>query len=59
LTRVLLRETARMGAAAVRDSDARAALLAAAIRMPAALAQRRPVPWAVERGIRRLVEETP
>jgi GT2 family glycosyltransferase len=56
---VALRETARMGAAAVRDADARAALLAAAIRMPAALAQRRPVPRTVERGIRRLVEEAP
>jgi GT2 family glycosyltransferase len=56
---VALRETARMGAAAVRDGDARVALLAAAIRMPAALAQRRPVPGPVERGIRRLAEETP
>jgi GT2 family glycosyltransferase len=57
--RVVLRETARMGAAAVRDGDARAALLAAVVRLPAALARRRPVPRTVERGIRRLVEETP
>jgi len=56
---VALRETVRMGVAAVRDGDARAALLAAAIRLPAALAQRRPVPRAVESGIRRLVEEPP
>jgi len=56
---IALRETARMGAAAVRDGDARAALLAAVVRMPAALTQRRPVPRAVERGIRRLAEETP
>ncbi|MDN3358670.1 glycosyltransferase [Actinomadura sp. DC4] len=55
---VAFRETARMGAAAVRDGDARAALLAAAVRMPAALARRRPLPRAVESGIRRLAEET-
>lgn len=56
---VALRATARMGTEAVRDPDAGAALLAAALRMPAALAQRRRVPATVESGIRRLVEEWP
>jgi GT2 family glycosyltransferase len=56
---VALRATARMGTEAVRDPDAGAALLAAVLRMPAALAQRRPLPATVESGIRRLVEEWP
>jgi GT2 family glycosyltransferase len=56
---VALRQTARMGAEAVHDPDARVALLAAALRMPAALAQRRPVPATVESAIRRLIEEWP
>lgn len=55
---VALKETARLGMRAVRDGDSRAALLGAAIRLPAALAGRRPVPAAVEGGIRRLAEET-
>lgn len=55
---VALKETARLGMRAVRDGDSRAALLGAAIRLPAALAGRRPVPAAVEGGIRQLGEET-
>lgn len=53
---VALKETARLGIRAVRDGDSRAALVGAALRMPAALARRRPVPTAVEGGIRRLAE---
>lgn len=58
---VALRETARVGLNAsrgvdVRRADARAALLAAGLRMPAALVQRRPLPRTVEHGIRRLTE---
>jgi GT2 family glycosyltransferase len=56
---VAMRKTASMGMRAVLDGDARAALLAAALRMPAALLQRRPVPAAVESGIRRMIEEWP
>jgi GT2 family glycosyltransferase len=54
--RVAVTATARLGAHAIGDGDARAALAAALLRMPAALAGRRPVPPAVERGIRRLAE---
>jgi hypothetical protein len=54
-----MRKTASMGMRAVLDGDARVALLAAALRMPAALLQRRPVPAAVESGIRRMIEEWP
>lgn len=56
---VALGATARLGAAAVHDGDARSALLAAAVRLPAVLARRRPVPWAVESDIRRLTEKLP
>jgi GT2 family glycosyltransferase len=56
---VAVRETARLGARALRDGDSRAALAGAALRLPSALALRRPVPAAVEGGIRRLAEETP
>jgi GT2 family glycosyltransferase len=56
---VALRETARMGTRAVVDGDARSALLAVALRMPVTLLQRRPVPAAVESGIRRMIEERP
>ncbi|MGI5231955.1 glycosyltransferase family 2 protein [Actinoallomurus sp. CA-142502] len=56
---VALAETARMGLAAVRDGDARAALVAAALRLPAALRRRRPVPASVESAIRLLIEEWP
>jgi GT2 family glycosyltransferase len=51
---VAVAETARVAVRAVRDGDARTAFLAAAMRMPAALARRRPVPRTVEHGIRRL-----
>jgi GT2 family glycosyltransferase len=51
--------TARLAAAAVRDGDARSALLAAAVRLPAALVRRRPVPRAVEADIRRLTDKLP
>lgn len=51
---VALGTTARLGATAVRDGDARSALLAATIRLPAALVRRRPVPRTVEADIRRL-----
>ncbi|WP_329254212.1 hypothetical protein OG417_12015 [Actinoallomurus sp. NBC_01490] len=53
----LARRTARMGLAAVRDGDARAALVAAALRMPIALRRRRPVPGPVESAIRLMIEE--
>jgi GT2 family glycosyltransferase len=56
---VAIRKTASMGMRAVLDGDARVALLAVALRMPAALLQRRPVPPVVERGIRRTTEEWP
>jgi GT2 family glycosyltransferase len=56
---VALGTTARMGLEAVRDGDARAALLAAAVRLPAALIQRRPVPGMVENAIRLMIEEWP
>jgi GT2 family glycosyltransferase len=56
---VALGTTARMGAMAVSDGDARAALAAAALRLPAALVQRRPVPRAVECDIRRMNEQWP
>jgi GT2 family glycosyltransferase len=56
---VALGQTARMGRSAVRDGDARAALLAAALRLPAALYARRPVPAALEHAIRLLAEEWP
>ena len=56
---VAIRKTASMGMRAVLDGDARVALLAVALRMPAALLQRRPVPPVVERGIRRTIEEWP
>jgi hypothetical protein len=46
-----------MGLAAVRDGDARAALVAAALRMPIALRRRRPVPGPVESAIRLMIEE--
>jgi GT2 family glycosyltransferase len=54
--RVAVRATMRLGADALRDDDSRAALAAAVLRMPAALAGRRPLPPAVERGVRRLAE---
>ncbi|MEV5711924.1 glycosyltransferase [Actinoallomurus sp. NPDC052274] len=54
---VAVRETARLGARALRDGDSRAALAGAAVRLPSALAARRPVPAAVEGGIRRLAGE--
>lgn len=57
--RVALRATVRLGVDAIGDDDARAALLAAVRRMPGALAQRRPLPPAVERGIRRLGKGPP
>ena len=56
---VALAKTARMGRDAVSDGDARTALLAAAVRLPAALVRRRPLPRAVERGIRHMIEEWP
>jgi GT2 family glycosyltransferase len=56
--RVAVRATMRLGADALRNDDSRAALAAAVLRMPAALARRRPLPPAVERGVRRLAEGT-
>jgi GT2 family glycosyltransferase len=56
---VALAHTARMGREAIGDGDARTALLAAVVRLPAALVRRRPVPQAVESGIRRMIEEWP
>jgi GT2 family glycosyltransferase len=58
-TPVALSETARMGMRAVVDGDARSALLAVALRLPVTLLQRRPLPAAVENGIRRMSEEWP
>jgi GT2 family glycosyltransferase len=55
---VALKETARLGARALRDGDSRAALAGAAVRLPSALVARRPVPRTVEGGIRRLAGET-
>ena len=56
---VALAKTARMGREAVSDGDARTALLTAAVRLPAALVRRRPLPRAVESGIRHMIEEWP
>jgi GT2 family glycosyltransferase len=56
---VALVTSARMGVRAVRDGDARAALLGAAWRLPQALLQRRRVPSAVEDDIRRMIENSP
>ena len=56
---VALAVTARMGAAGIRDGDARAALWAAAWRLPTALARRRPVPRRVECEVRQMNEEWP
>jgi GT2 family glycosyltransferase len=55
---VALKETVRVGLRALWDADWRAALLAATWRMPGALVQRRPLPPAVERGVRRLARTT-
>jgi GT2 family glycosyltransferase len=55
---VAVKETARLGARALRDGDSRAALAGAAVRLPAALVARRPVPATVEGGIRRLAGES-
>jgi GT2 family glycosyltransferase len=49
---VALAETARLGAAALHDTDARAALAGALHRAPAALGDRRPLPPRVERAVR-------
>jgi GT2 family glycosyltransferase len=57
--RVAVAATVRLGADAIRDQDSRAALMTAVLRMPAALNRRRPLPAAVERGIRRLAEGPP
>jgi GT2 family glycosyltransferase len=57
--RVAVGATVRLGADAIRDQDSRAALVAAVLRMPAALDRRRPLPAAVEHGIRRLAEGPP
>jgi hypothetical protein len=51
---VALAATAELIAAAPRDADARRALVGVAGRMPAALADRRPVPADVESDIRTL-----
>jgi GT2 family glycosyltransferase len=56
---VALATSARMGARAVRDGDARVALLGAALRLPMALLQRRRVPGTVESDIRRMIENWP
>lgn len=54
---IALRETARLGIDAVRDTDSRAALLSAGRRLPHALARRRPLPRTVESGIRCLAKD--
>jgi GT2 family glycosyltransferase len=53
---VALGQTVRLGVHALRDGDSRAALLAAAVRLPRALADRRPLPRSVELGVKSLTE---
>lgn len=56
---VALATSATMGVRAVRDGDARAALLSVVLRLPRALFQRRRVPGAVESDIQRMIENWP
>jgi glycosyltransferase involved in cell wall biosynthesis len=53
---VALGQTVRLGVHGLRDGDSRAAFLAAAVRLPRALAGRRPLPRSVELGVRSLTE---
>ena len=56
---VVLGTSARLGARALRDGDARAALRGAVLRLPMALVQRRRLPGAVESDIRLMIDQWP